>query len=423
MRPTFWATWMTLGVISLGLSCAEKSASEVERFFPESFDISIENTASLARVDQAVALDITGIQTKYPGFNSDAFAVVAGDHELPSQAVDLNGDRQPDQIIFVADFTAQEEKTVTVRYASSGKIKREYPKRTQAELSHKVGGQFVDRKYEGGTFQNVSALRVPAEHTDHSLFIRYEGPGWESDKVGYRFYLDWRNATDIFGKKVPKMVLQNVGLDGFDSYHEMSDWGMDILKVGESLGIGSLGMWDGEKAVRVAQTDSITCTIAANGPVYSQIRTQYDGWEIGGKQYDLTSNLSITAGSRLTRHGIEISGNPENLCTGIVKHPDAKLLTKTGLENGWSYLATYGKQSLAEDNLGMAVLYRTPDLMEVQEDSQSHVVVLNPTGGKLTYYFLAAWEKEPGGIQNEAQFVQYLENVVAELNSPLKIRL
>ncbi|MCB0316676.1 MAG: DUF4861 family protein, partial [Calditrichaeota bacterium] len=92
MRPTFWATWMTLGVISLGLSCAEKSASEVERFFPESFDISIENTASLARVDQAVALDIAGIKAKYPGFNSDALAVVAGDREVSSQVVDLNGD-------------------------------------------------------------------------------------------------------------------------------------------------------------------------------------------------------------------------------------------------------------------------------------------------------------------------------------------
>ena len=34
------------------------------------------------------------------------------------------------------------------------------------------------------------------------------------------------------------MVLPEVGLDGYDSYHEMSDWGADILKVGNRLGMG-----------------------------------------------------------------------------------------------------------------------------------------------------------------------------------------
>lgn len=419
MKPAMLRGSMLFALIWFSLNCAEKSPGELESAYPEAFTAAIENQSSVARTDQAVMLDIAALKAKYPAFNPAAFVVLAGDAELPSQADDLDGDGRMDQITFIADFAAQERKPVTIHYANAGMIQRGYPKRTQAELSHKTGGQFVDRKYEGGAFQNVAFLRVPPEHTDHSLFIRYEGPGWESDKVGYRFYLDWRNATDIFGKKVPGMVLQDVGLDGFDSYHEMSDWGMDILKVGESLGIGSIGIWDGGKASRVAQTDSITCAIVANGPVYSRIRTKYYGWEVGGKQYDLTSDLSITAGSRLTRHDLAISGNPPNLCTGIVKHPDANLLSKTGAENGWSYLATYGKQSLADDNLGMAVLYKTSDLIEIQEDSNSHVAVLNPAGGKLTYYFLAAWEKEPGGIQSEAQFVQYLEQIVAEMDLPL----
>jgi hypothetical protein len=81
---------------------------------------------------------------------------------------------------------------------------KKYQKRTQAEISVKTGGHFENRKYIGGDFENVNYLRVPDEHTDHSYYIRYEGPGWESDLVGYRFYLDWRNATDVFGKKTPE---------------------------------------------------------------------------------------------------------------------------------------------------------------------------------------------------------------------------
>ena len=368
--------------------------------------------------DEAIILNVEELKAKASDFNPNAFVVFSEGIELASQANDLNGDSNPDQIVVITDFKAGEKKKVTIQYAKTGMKSREYLKRTQAELSIKVGGKFVDRKYEGGKFQNVQSLRVPPEHTDHSEFIRYEGPGWESDKVGYRFYLDWRNASDIYGKKAPDMVLQNVGLDGFDSYHEMSDWGMDILKVGESLGIGSIAMWNDGKANRVAITDSVISEIVLNGNLESLIRTKYFGWKVGDGIFNLNSELSIFAGSRMTKHDLQIEGNPENLCTGIVKHPDAQLIQSEGSEN-WSYLANYGKQSLAEDLLGMAILFKQKDLIEITEDEYSHVVVLRPEGGKLTYYFLAAWEKEPNGIKTKEEFVNYLNETVQKLDKPV----
>lgn len=398
------------------------SASEdLKKSYPEEIKCSAKNPASASRKDAAMILEIAAVKTKAKKFNEKAFVILANDKEIPSQANDLNGDGVADQIVCVADFNPNETKNLTLRYAKLGAAMREYPKRTQAELSHKVSGKFIERKYQGGEFKNVQYLRVPPEHTDHSFYIRYEGPGWESDKVGYRFYLDWRNATDIFGKKTSGMVLQNVGLDGFDSYHAMLDWGMDVLKVGESLGIGSLAMWQDGRANRVAQTDSITCAIVANGAVQAQIQTKYFGWKVGEKFYDIVSNLSITAGSRLTKHSLQISGEPENLCTGIVKLDSTQLLSSPDANTGWVYLATYGKQSLASDKLGMAVLYRKNDLIKVTEDQHSQVVVLKPQNGQLNYYFLGAWEQEPDGIKSVEEFKAYLDEVTAELNAPVVI--
>ncbi len=116
-------------------------------------------------------------------------------------------DRSGEGLYFVIDKMEAHQELIFALQPISGK-RPEYTKRTQAELSHKTGGQFVNREYAGGSFQNVEYLRVPPEHKDHSWFIRYEGPGWESDKVGYRFYLDQRNATDVFGKLTTDMVLQ-----------------------------------------------------------------------------------------------------------------------------------------------------------------------------------------------------------------------
>ncbi len=137
--------------------------------------------------------------------------------------------------------------------------------------------------------------RVPAVHVDHDALFQHEGPGWESDKIGYRFYLDARNRVDIFGKKVPDMVLNTVGLHDLvanhnESYESMMEWGMDNFNVGTSLGIGSIAMQDGTDILTVSKTDSVFCVIAANGPVRSDVHATYYGWNAAGKKYDLVSS-------------------------------------------------------------------------------------------------------------------------------------
>lgn len=384
--------------------------------------ITVKNPSDFPRTDALVTLSARQLQEKYPGLALANIKLAAG-APIPFQANDLNRDGAADELAFVMDLGANEEKAVVIEALKEGEAPPVFKKRTQAELSYKEGGHWEGKEYQGGTFKNTSYLRVPPEHTDHSWFIRYEGPGWESDKVGYRFYLDWRNATDIFGKKTTEMVLQDVGQDGFDSYHEPSEWGMDILKVGKSLGIGALGFWTGEKALRVESTDSVVCSIPVNGPVESMVKTTYYGWNTGEQKVDATSLLSIHAGSRLTRHSLSLSAPLPNLCTGIVKLEGTALLQDEG-QDGWGFLATWGPQSLDGSQLGMAILYPKSQLIQLAEDEHSHVAVLRPDGGTtLSYYFLAAWEQEPGGIKTEEAFRSYLVQTIKALNTPVEASL
>jgi hypothetical protein len=409
-------------LLLLPLSCSnERIPQEIRTRYPETIVVSVHNPLNAPRTDAPIILDVEKLRSKVQAFNERAVVITAGGRELPSQWVMDGGPARMNAIITMADFQPMETKRLAIHFQRSGEAMRHYPQRTQAEISCKAGGEFRNRKYEGGTFQNVERLRVPDEHTDHSTYIRYEGPGWESDRVGYRFYLDWRNAIDIFGKKTSAMVLQDVGQDGFDSYHAMSDWGMDVLKVGETLGLGSLAEWRGGKALRVAETDSVICEIVASGPLFSKIRTRYFGWKTGYGPADLVSELSIFAGSRATRHEIWVSGAEPLLCTGIVKLENGEPVWTSDKSQDWSFLATYGKQSLAEDNLGMAVVYKSDRCIEKTADEGSHVVVLKSPGGRLAYDFLAAWEKEKDGIADRESFVRHLEDCVKQLDVPLLI--
>lgn len=293
----------------------------------------------------------------------------------------------------------------------------EYPKRTYAELAHKIGGQFNGNTYEGGfSWVKPNYMKVPGTFRDHAYYIKYEGPGWESDKVGYRFYLDQRNAIDVFGKKTPGIVLPGTGIDGYDSYHNMSDWGMDNMKVGKALGIGSIAFWDGQKAVRVENRDSAVCFIPTDGKIRSQVNTTYYGWDVGGNKFNLKSLISIDAGSRASHMELQADKYVSNLTTGIIKNNDTELLKSDYNTGDWAYIATFGKQSLNNDNMGLAVFYKKKQLKMLTEDDLNHLVVLTPENGYVEYYFMATWELEWQPVKNITDFMNALDEELIRLN-------
>ena len=380
----------------------------------QNLQISVTNPTKLSLTDVFVTAEIdTSIKS---------FSVYEGENIIPSQLLSSN---EKKEIGFVLNLNPWRLNRLTIK---SDNEKHEFKSRTYAELSMKPGNVYYDGKFHGDKFVNISKLKVLSIHTDHDALFRYEGPGWESEKVGYRFYLDWRNANDIFGKKVSKLLLDNVGVHDTvaqdDSYHSMLDWGMDIFNVGNSLGIGSIGMWSDNKVNRVSKTDSVYCEIPENGPVVSTIITKYYGWLVGENKYDLISTLSIAAGSRLTKCRLEISDNPENVVTGLAKYKGTDFIRNNG--NGeWAYISLYGNQTLVgpDDKLGIAVFYRRNELEKLTEDDLNYVLQLKPIKGIIEYYFCAAWDQEPNGIKNRNEFIQYLDDTLEQLNNPPIVKI
>ena len=375
------------------------------------------NPTEISRTDELLTIKISVLKKEDPSFNEMAFYINEGEKELPSQ-LDKKGN-----ILFIASFAPKETKEITIHY-TSGIKRNSYKKMTQAVLGIKTGYNKIDGYYTGGKFVDIDSTTVPKDHFAHDALYRFEGPGWESDKVVYRFYLDSRNRTDIFGKKINELVLDTIGIndlvsDSKESYTKMLDWGMDIFKVGESLGIGSIAIWDGSNFQAVSKTDQVKCYIH-NGPIMSGIYTKYYGWDVDGKKYNLFSDLSISAGSRLTDVDVKISDENVLMCTGLAKHEDCTLI-KSDNNIKWGYLALYGKQSLSGDELGIVIFYKESNLVKITSDTTSEIIVLKTNKGKLNYYFASAWQQEPKGIKNISEFKKYLYNTAFCLSYPIKL--
>jgi rhamnogalacturonyl hydrolase YesR len=385
----------------------------------------VANPTEFGRLQEPLLFSFYDLGITAEDADSAYLSAKEGEAVLPSQVIDYNADGVVDSLVVSMDFTSGQARKIRIEVDKDAQ-KPELTKQTHAEISHKVGGEWQDKKYVGGTFENVKQLTPPPQYTDHSEFIRYEGPGIESDKVGYRIYLDWRNGFDIFGKKTSAMVLQDVGQDGYQSYHEDADWGMDLLKVGKSLGAGGYGFWNGQAVDLVSAVDEWTATVVEDGALYSALKIDYKGWEINNQKLDLSAHLSMSAGSRLVHTRVKMSEDLPNLAIGMVKHPGTKLLQGNQETSGyaWTYVASYGKQSLSgeDSNLGMALIFRRSHRTEQTEDENSYVSVMSTAGGEVEYYFLAAWDGEQDGIKTEEEFVAYLEQEVKRLTVSPRIR-
>ncbi|KUJ63574.1 glycoside hydrolase [Flavobacteriaceae bacterium CRH] len=293
--------------------------------------------------------------------------------------------------------------------------------KTYAEISAKTDGKWEGKKYIGGTvFKNVDQLKLAPEHTDHSFDIRYEGPGWESNKIGYRLYLDWRNAIDIFGKKTSEMILPKVGQDNFDSYHEMSDWGADILKAGKGIGIGSIDRYLNNEKLHFREVDSTIANVT-NKTNESNVKVRYYGWKTASDKIDFTSELTIKPDQLYTQHTIKASKEIKGICTGIVKQKNTELIKKESKNKKWAYLATYGAQSLVPDKLGMAIFYEVKTIENVADTDLDYLLVFKPTTKATSFYFLGAWEQQTDGVKTQEEFVKYLDQQLEILNKKGKM--
>lgn len=299
---------------------------------------------------------------------------------------------------------------------------------TYTELSVKEGGQWVDGKrghqeYSGGTFKNITELQLPPQHTDHTYYIRYEGPGLENNQIAYRIYLDWRNALDIFGKKVDTLVLPYVGQDGFDSYHDDAPWGQDIFKAGKTLGIGSFGRYNPEndEVIHFKKVNETTAKVF-NEKKKSFVTIDYKGWQSLNDQIDLSAQLSIFPRDRFLKIDLNPSQKIENLCTGIANFKDIPLIKSENNNQKWNYIATYGKQTVAgkEDLLGLVIFYNNDQVQELKETPNNHLILFKPST-EISYYISATWDKEKNAIKSQDEFIKYINEQVQILNKKGKL--
>ncbi len=389
--------------------------------------LQVRNPAALSRSDWPVIVSAQELAGRgiVPAAGQTVLVEAAG-KPVASQLDDLDGDGKLDELVFVADFKPDETRAFSLSLIDTAQAPK-FPPRAHAELGVKSGGRFEGNLYKGGTFGDVTHHVMPKEHAVHDGYYRYEGPGWESDKIAWRMYLDKRNAIDIFGKRIPDMVLHNLDMPGAVSYHDIEAWGTDALKVGETMGVGGLGVLtekNGRREVQVQdEVDSRTLDIISDGPVRAILRQTCVNWKTPQGTFNVVQEIRVYAGQRWFENRVSVSGINRNvtLVSGIVKHLDHLILAP---DRKLMWMATWGPQEIHGELLGMGVIFPAAEMggSDTRDATGCYYFPIQVRPGRpAVYWALAAWEREDPRWKEEKEFAAHVDHIAACLAEPLQL--
>ncbi|MBC7886953.1 MAG: DUF4861 domain-containing protein [Ferruginibacter sp.] len=395
--------------------------------------IYVANNSPLALTAKAIVIKRAQIPSIPTGAFYPLILSAKGD-TIPAQLDDLNRDNRWDELFFVVDLPARFTQKFSLEWV---KAKPAFIKRT--------GVRFGKRSSASSPVRPANNEIMYARDMPKSLgFQRYQtdGPSWENDKVGFRHYLDGRNAKDVFGKRVSYLSPEDVGINAAgaveDNYHVMAAWGRDILAVGNSVGIGGIALMKRDSIMRLGVTvdDSInnvektTFSIVSEGPVRSLMNFKYYNWKPGHKSYNAEETVSIWPGMYAYQNTVKISGaeSNEQLLIGIVNINAAKPPIEIKVGEKFIALISHEKHAYNKEWwLGLALILPADTYLGFTEApkkgklSNSYLARLKMSGKPVSYYAVAGWELSDEGFKDPAYFSKYVVNLAKQLAAEVKV--
>src|SRR5438105_1527257 len=350
--------------------------------------LSITNPTDELRLHENIVISVAELKKIAPDFKAGDTIVTTSDAatldedartlqtiEIPSQADDLDGDNNYDELAFQIDLKPRQSRIVTIVYGETTTIQRirsEYPKRTAAKFT-----------------------------------MKFDGLGWESEVNAWRIYFDQRNAIDIWGERRPGLYLEMFGAPEY-VYHWESPLGRDIYRIGDAIGIGAVAALVDGKVVKVSDVAERKWRIISAGPVRVVVELTYKGWKVGGREVNLTSRMTQWAG----KHGFEHQVTAENadgltLVTGIVRQPGLQeKVFKPSASEPALVRAWWGHQveeegppatathMLSDQNLGLAIIALGNQSKVIADDPLNLLVEPQFKNGKANWYVTGVWDQE-----------------------------
>ena len=380
--------------------------------------VKLTNPLNVKRSDVPVVVSLRDVP-----FNVVDAVVKDGDREVSSQIDDLDRNLRNDELAFVIDMEAKGKKTLTVELYSDKQTERNYPRRTYGDMIVRDFKTKKKNKFPG----YIHSLSAP-EGVDVFHLLHHHGADFESELVAYRVYFDERQTYDLYGKYNKQLELQTSQFYP-DDEQLAAGYGDDVLWAGQTVGLGALRGWDGQKPTMVSPVKSRGQRMVASGPVRTIVELTDEGWQLGGQTFNIRQNVIIYAGHRDCEVQVyqDAPVKEVQFATGVINLNDKMYSDHKGLVGDWGGNWPNGaKDSIAgKPKIVVGLAVNVPEKYVISEPANQKDQFLYTLGMKgsdrLTYNMAFTCDKETFGFKDAKEWFAWMKQWKKELDNPVKV--
>lgn len=425
--------------LALAQSCAIPETQVGETYTT----IQVSNPLSMVRNDEVVEIPLSEVRARFRKFDANDFSVHLlpavwypdrGDALLatdpapmvPAQVIDRDFDGTPDTLLVICDFKAGEKRFLAVASPRFSSLAPTTGPRVGGGLFMRSSVERgADAIKSGGSYARVDAAVLDPQHSKGDGLYQCDGPLFETEHSAWRFLLDSRLCLDVVGKRDSEMHFDPRDKAFAADFLDLSrqPWGGSLLGDVSGFGAGAFGYAEGGTLVPMSGVDSVQYRKLGSGSAATQIEVRLFGAKLGRGSCDLVWRMTHYAGGRIMRHDVSVSRSDHGLAFAM--NADGERSEEPTGRKSWMRVGSFGTSNVggpAGGALGLGILANGRTATGFVKNPADVIgVAFDNLFRTMTFYTVAAWDQEPGGLRDAQDFRAELDRLADRLDNPIKI--
>jgi len=232
---------------------------------------------------------------------------------------------------------------------------------------------------------------VSSESGDLYSALGHHGPAIENEWFGLRLYFDKKAAIDVYSKANPGLELCKYKWYPTPQ-QQIEGKGADYYKVGPTVGLGGIRLWDGSKVVPLDPVSMRTARVVKEGTV-SLMEMLSEDVPYRNNKVDILVRVTVYTGFRKAKvEAFALTENDVEFVTGINYHPGQQVVKEDDRIFTWGL---HPEDVAAEKvDLGAAIFVNPDDFSQRMDDGNQHIFISKPAR-YVSFWISSANGKEP----------------------------
>lgn len=181
---------------------------------------------------------------------------------------------------------------------------------------------------------STQVVEVSSEQADLFTVIGHHGPAVENEYYALRFYFNNSGSIDVYSKSKQQLELEET-IWYPDSLMQTQGYGSDQYKVGPTVGLGGIKLWDGEKVLNLVATKGRIARVE-NNDSSSSMELIAKGIAYMNDTVDIMMKVTVWSGNRMAKvEAFSLTDKEVHFVTGINHHVGHKVKNETNYALSW----------------------------------------------------------------------------------------